>query len=81
MNVSVISAASKQNICLVDVPRYNYAWQSSYFLNQPIDIMSQDNFNIRCVYDSMGTDKTTTWGEGTDDEMCLATVYTIERTN
>jgi hypothetical protein len=81
MNVSVISAASKQDRCLVDVPRYNYAWQSSYFLNQPIDIMSQDNFNIRCVYNSMGTDKTTTWGEGTDDEMCLATIYTIERKN
>ena len=81
MNVSVVNAASKQNRCLVDVPRYNYAWQSSYFLNQPIDIMSQDNFNIRCVYNSMGTDKTTTWGEGTDDEMCLATIYTIERTN
>ncbi len=79
MHVSVVNGTTKQDRCLVDVPRYNYAWQSSYFLNQPIDIMSQDSFNIRCVYNSMGTSKTTTWGEGTDDEMCLATVYTIER--
>jgi hypothetical protein len=43
--------------------------------------MSQDSFNIRCVYNSMGKNETTTWGEGTDDEMCLATIYTIERKN
>lgn len=81
MHVSILNGATKQDRCLVNVPRYNYAWQSSYFLNQPIDIMSQDSFNIRCVYNSMGKNESTTWGEGTDDEMCLATIYTIERKN
>jgi hypothetical protein len=80
MHVSVGKGAS-ENRCLVDVPRYNFAWQSSYFLKHPVDIMSQDPFTIRCVYNSMSKTETTTWGEGTDDEMCLATIYTIERTN
>ncbi len=77
MQVSVTS--KNQNSCIVDVPRYDYNWQTSYFLNQPIDIMSQDTINIRCVYNSMSKTGTTTWGEGTDDEMCLATLYTIAR--
>ncbi|MDQ3232610.1 MAG: hypothetical protein M3Q07_12385, partial [Pseudobdellovibrionaceae bacterium] len=77
MHVSVMN--NKKDRCLVDVPRYDFAWQSSYFLNEPVDIMSQDPISIRCVYNSMSKTGTTTWGEGTEDEMCLATVYTIER--
>jgi hypothetical protein len=77
MNVSVQTA--DKNRCVVDVPRYDFNWQSSYFLNEPIDMMSQDLFNIRCVYNSMDKKVPTLWGEGTDDEMCIATVYTIPR--
>lgn len=77
MHVSVNT--NKQDRCLVDVPRYDFSWQSSYFLNQPVDILSQDSINIRCTYNSMTKTENTTWGEGTEDEMCLATLYTIER--
>ncbi len=77
MQVSVKTDAGDK--CLIDVPRYDYQWQTSYFLNQPVDIMSKDSINIRCVYDSTSRQTTTRWGEGTDDEMCLATLYTIAR--
>lgn len=33
---------------------------------------------VRCVFDTSERTVMTSWGEGTEDEMCLATIYTID---
>jgi hypothetical protein len=61
--------------CIVDVPRWSFHWQEFHFYDQPIDVRPGDVARITCTYDTTGRTKTTTFGEGTEDEMCLAGFY------
>jgi hypothetical protein len=61
--------------CLVDVPAWDFHWQQFYFYDDPVTVMPGDVLTITCTYDTMGKQTTTTWGEGTQDEMCLNFVY------
>lgn len=58
--------------CLVDIPRWDFDWQRTYVLAEPIDV-SSPTFHLRCTWDNPGEDDVA-WGEGTGDEMCLATM-------
>jgi hypothetical protein len=77
MHIERASAAGEV-ACLADIAHYDFDWQRSYFLEQPVALTAQDTLNIRCTYSTLGRTEATTWGEGTEDEMCLATLYTIE---
>ena len=68
-----------KDACLVDIPQYDFDWQTSYFLIKPVDIMTQDTINIPCVYNSTSEKKAVYWGEDTEDEMCLTTIYSMPR--
>lgn len=64
--------------CLVNIPRYDFGWQRSYFLEKPVPLESLDAVQVHCTYNTMARDTVVTFGESTSDEMCLATLYTIE---
>jgi mono/diheme cytochrome c family protein len=70
------STGEEVRTCLVDIPRYDYHWQRSYFLNDAVPLMPDDKLSLSCTYSTVTKDTVTTWGEGTSDEMCLATFYT-----
>jgi hypothetical protein len=61
--------------CVVNVPAWDFHWQQFYFYEQPIDAVAGDLFRISCTYDTRGRTTETVWGEGTEDEMCLAGFY------
>lgn len=61
--------------CLVDVPRWNFHWQSLYFFDQPLTVSADELMHIRCEYDTSADSQPIGWGEGTDDEMCGAGLY------
>jgi hypothetical protein len=62
--------------CVLDIPRWNFHWQSSFLLAQPKEMKSGDRLAIECHWDnSLPGAKDVTWGEGTSDEMCLGTFY------
>ncbi|MFK7991533.1 MAG: hypothetical protein AB8I08_36290 [Sandaracinaceae bacterium] len=61
--------------CAVDVPRWDFNWQLAYWYDDPIRISPEDSATITCTYNTMSRDETTTWGDGTQDEMCIAFVY------
>ncbi|HWB79650.1 MAG TPA: hypothetical protein VG755_32025 [Nannocystaceae bacterium] len=61
--------------CAVDVPRYDFHWQELYSYVNPIRVHPGDEVHLRCTYDSLGRDTTTTWGEGSGDEMCAAVFF------
>lgn len=63
------------NECLIDVPRWDFHWQMMYWLSDPIRVSPSDAATITCTFDTRMRDTTTTFGEGTEDEMCLAFVY------
>jgi hypothetical protein len=64
--------------CLVDMPNYDFDWQSGYRFAEPIVFNPGDKLHVECEWDNTGTDVDVNWGEGTDDEMCLAVLYIAE---
>jgi hypothetical protein len=78
MRIERVAADTGEVSCLADIPSYDFHWQRSYFLAQPVALDPRDTLRVRCVYDTTSRDALTSWGEGTGDEMCLATFYTID---
>jgi Copper type II ascorbate-dependent monooxygenase, C-terminal domain len=66
---------------LLDIPRWDFHWQSAYILSTPIQAKPGDVVRVTCRHDVTkrirahhGIPKTPRyilWGEGTTDEMCL----------
>lgn len=61
--------------CMTDVPRWDFNWQLAYWYETPISITPEDTIRITCTWNTMTSDETITWGEGTQDEMCLNYFY------
>lgn len=61
--------------CLVDVPRWDFNWQLAYWYTTPVRVSSQESVTITCTFDTSERTEPVTWGEGTQDEMCLNFVY------
>ena len=61
--------------CLIDVPYYDFNWQRVYTYQNPVRMEPNDRFEINCEFDSSNKSTTTYWGDGTNDEMCLMTVF------
>lgn len=75
---------SASSTCLLDVPRWDFHHQEAYWLAQGVRI---DRASLTCKWDNRAESqplgngrrrptKELRWGEGTDDEMCLAFLYT-----
>jgi hypothetical protein len=58
----------------VNIPRWDFHWQQLYFFQQPIQVSAQNTLKLTCTWDNF-TSRTVTWGEGTEDEMCLNYFY------
>ncbi len=59
---------------LIDIPFWDFHWQGGYHFEQPIELHFRDTVKITCEWDNSRTEnpRYIVWGEGTDDEMCLA---------
>jgi hypothetical protein len=60
--------------CYVNIPRWDFHWQQLYFFEQPLQVSALNTLKLTCTWDNF-TDRTITWGEGTEDEMCLNYFY------
>ena len=61
--------------CLLDLPRWDFNWQLPYWYQTPVRVRATDSLRITCSWDTSSRDTGVTWGEGTQDEMCLNFVY------
>lgn len=72
--------------CLLSLPKWDFAWQQTYRLQDPILVQAGDKLGIRCEFDNSreristvdgeGTEPyDSNWGDGTRDEMCLGILY------
>jgi hypothetical protein len=67
---------ANQTQCLIDVPDWDFNWQQGYFYDgAPHVAGGGDMLRITCTHDTTSRSTAVTWGEGTDDEMCLAFLY------
>jgi Copper type II ascorbate-dependent monooxygenase, C-terminal domain len=75
---------------LLEIPRWDFHWQGFYWLEQPLQVRMGDTFKISCEFDNSPENQPwldgkqrapryTVWGEGTEEEMCLAYVQTTLR--
>jgi hypothetical protein len=81
-----IERADGSETCLLDIPRWDFHWQGNYRLAQPVTLSPGDRLKVECRWDNSppnqpiidGKPKVpadVTWGEGTNDEMCLGLFY------
>ena len=60
--------------CLLEIPAWDFHWQGTYPMREPVRLEPGDKLRVECTWDNP-TMKDVTWGEGTGDEMCLGTFY------
>jgi hypothetical protein len=72
-----------EEACALDIADWDFGWQGGYRLRQPLRFGPGDMFRLTCEWDNSPANqpyedgvqvapKDLRWGEGTDDEMCLA---------
>ncbi len=64
-----------EEMCAANVPEYDFNWQQFFMYEEPIRAKPGDGVKITCGYDTSTRDSMTRWGDGTEDEMCLAYLY------
>jgi Copper type II ascorbate-dependent monooxygenase, C-terminal domain len=63
--------------CMLDIPSWDFHWQGAYTFTQPKQVKVGDKLSLECHWNNPG-DVALNWGEGTGDEMCLATYYVTQ---
>jgi hypothetical protein len=75
--------------CLLDIPRWDFHWQQTYWFSRPKVIKPGDQLSIECHWDNSAAHQPVVdgkqlqprdvdWGESTTDEMCLGLLYVAE---
>ncbi len=83
-----VNPGTPKRIVALDIPRYDFNWQSSYFFKNPIKLEKGDKVRISCTFDNTQTmqpwengkqaaPKYIVWGESTTDEMCVGYLQTV----
>jgi hypothetical protein len=74
LNVDV-NKANGDDLCLADIPNWDFHWQQFYLYEEAARVGPGDTVNIGCSYDTTSRTEPVTFGERTQDEMCLAFLY------
>ena len=67
-------------VTILDIPAWDFHWQDRYQLVEPLQIQRGDTVRMTCQWDNTLSDdpRYVVWGEGTQDEMCFATLMLLE---
>ena len=74
----VLHKADGTEEVLVRLPAYDFNWQFIYRFEEPVRFEEGDELELRCVFDGSDLAEDANWGEGTEDEMCVANLYISE---
>ncbi|MEZ4384634.1 MAG: hypothetical protein R3A79_25115 [Nannocystaceae bacterium] len=77
--------AGAEEECMVKIPAWDFGWQGSYEFTTPMRIRKGDKLSLQCWWDNSESHQPIIdgklldpidvgWGEGTRDEMCIATL-------
>jgi hypothetical protein len=70
---------------LVNIPAWDFGWQETYMLREPVTLFPDDSLYVECHFDNTAENqifvndvrlppRDVAWGEKTTDEMCLGNV-------
>ncbi len=85
--ITITRTSGSVTSTILDIPAWSFHWQGSYQFAQPIEVANTDTLTIRCEYDNSNTHRMelgltpnvpVTWGEGTEDEMCLSSLMVVD---
>ncbi|MBZ9752865.1 hypothetical protein K7W42_18655 [Deinococcus sp. HMF7604] len=70
----VLNAGTPEEQVLLDISRWDFHWQGVYWYEAPIALKKGDVLRVSCTWDNTRDTqpKYIVWGEGSQDEMCLA---------
>lgn len=85
---SIIRAGGGGEQCLLQIDNWDFHWQGSYGLREPVQFQQGDQLRIECHWDNsqenqpeiggeQGSPRDVNWGEGTQDEMCIGFFYAV----
>jgi mono/diheme cytochrome c family protein len=77
-----IERAGGASDCVLEIDAWDFHWQGSYGLVEPMRLEEGDELRLECHFDNSAANQPVvdgvkmepqdiTWGEGTNDEMCL----------
>lgn len=78
--VRVLKKNRKVKQCALEIPAWEFGWEQSYWLKDPIKVEPEDNLYVECQFDnskppkhssSHSKNRDIAWGDG-DQEMCVA---------
>jgi len=78
VSLRVAAVRDEQESCVAYADRFDFHWQGFAHYTKPIEVDRGDRLRITCTYNTLGRDTLTTWGQGTNDEMCIAFFYMTE---
>jgi hypothetical protein len=86
--VLTVEKSGKEKACLLEIPAWDFHWQGVYQLQQPVRVSPGEDLRIECHWNNAGFTPHhggpvpavpgLNWGEGTDDEMCIAFLYVTQ---
>lgn len=82
----LVKHASGENSCLLHIDDWDFGWQGSYTLEEPVALGPDDELMLACEWDNSAGNQAivdgeprepvdVNWGDGTFDEMCLGILY------
>jgi hypothetical protein len=84
--IAVDKTDAKKNVTpMIRIDDWDFKWQGQYFFTQPIPISAGDSVSVESYYDNSDQNPKNPnnpivpvgWGEGTNDEMCVALIGVI----
>jgi hypothetical protein len=72
---SVGDSDGSDAVCMGDVQHWDFHWQQLAFYDTPVVVDGGQQIDVTCTWDTTGRTDEITWGEGTQDEMCLVFAY------
>jgi hypothetical protein len=72
IELDVLRADGSQQ-CVLRIPRWDFHWQSIYRLKEFFTLKAGDQLRLRCKFQN-DRDTAVHFGEGTEDEMCFASL-------
>ena len=78
----------QKRIVALDIPHWDFHWQSAFYFEKPFKIFKGDTIRITCTYDNSPQNQPwingkqekpryIVWGESTQDEMCIGNIQGV----
>lgn len=78
--------AGGDEVCLLDIPAFDFHWQFFYPLTEAVDVYPGDQLYVECHWDNSAAGQPVVggsplpvqdlnWGEGSNEEMCVGTYF------